>query len=129
MTDGSGVNNDQLKDYKFFCFDGIVRLVMVAKDRFEIPKSNFYNTNFELLNLKIGNPNFDEKIEKPINFDLMINIAEKLSAGLKHVRVDLYNIDGKIYFGELTFFHWGGFSIIEPYEWDIEMGSWINLKD
>lgn len=127
MTDGSGINKNQLKDYKFFCFEGIVKLVMVAQDRFEFPKSNFYNINFEPIDLKIGNPNFFEKIERPLNFNLMIKIAEKLSKGLRHVRVDLYNIDGKIYFGELTFFHWGGISIIEPIEWDIKMGKWINL--
>lgn len=127
MTDGSGNDNRQLQDYKFFCFGGVPKLLMVVQERFKSPKCNFYDMNFQLLSLKIGNPNFKEKIEKPYNFNLMIEVAKKLSSGLKHVRVDLYNINGRIYFGELTFFHWGGFSVIEPIEWDRKIGEWLKL--
>ena len=59
----------------------------------------------------------------------MIKLAEQLSVGLKHVRVDLYNCDGQIYFGELTFFDGSGFDRIDPIEWDYEIGKWINLSD
>ncbi len=127
MTDGSGTDGQQLQDYKFFCFNGIPKLTMVVQDRFGTTKSNFYDMNFNIIDLRIGNPNFSEHIEKPINFDLMVEIAKRLSEGLKHIRVDLYNIRGKIYFGELTFFHWGGMSIIEPYEWNVKMGNWIKI--
>ncbi len=127
MTDGSGTDGQQLQDYKFFCFNGIPKLIMVVQDRFGTTKSNFYDMNFNIIDLRIGNPNFSEHIEKPINFDLMVEIAKRLSEGLKHIRVDLYNIRGKIYFGELTFFHWGGMSIIEPYEWNVKMGNWIKI--
>lgn len=128
ISDGSGEGNRQLQDYKFFCFGGEPKLLMIVQGRFGVTKCNFYDMNFNLLDLKIGNPNFKEKIEKPINFSLMIDVAKKLSNGLKHVRVDLYNISGQIYFGELTFFHWGGFSTIEPIEWDKKMGEWIKLN-
>lgn len=129
ITDGSGGNGNQLQDYKFFCFDGVPKLLMIVKDRFNIPKSNFYDMDFNQIDLRIGNPNFTEIVNKPVNFEEMIGVARKLSAGLQHVRVDLYNIDGKIYFGELTFFHWGGISVIDPIEWDKKLGDWLLLDD
>ena len=58
----------------------------------------------------------------------MIKIAEELSKGIKHVRVDLYNINGHIYFGELTFFHWSGIVPFEPNEWDYKFGEFIDVK-
>lgn len=103
-------------------------MVMVAKDRESITRTNFYNMHFECLNLKIENPNFEEHIEKPDNFDEMVKIAQVLSKGIKHVRVDLYNVFGHIYFGEMTFHHWGGFSHIEPTKWNRIMGDWIQLS-
>lgn len=78
--------------------------------------------------MRIGNPNFIERIGKPKNYNKMIDIVRKLSEGFKHIRVDLYNIDGKIYFGELTFYHWGGISLIEPIEWDTKIGKLLRLK-
>lgn len=122
--------NDVLPyDYKFFCFNGEPKIVMVAKDRDTITKSNFYDMNFIRLPLKIENPNFDEVIRKPDNFDEMIKIARTLSKGIRHVRIDLYNISGHIYFSEITFQHWGGFSHIEPPEWNKIMGDWISIDD
>ena len=123
ISDNGRVPND----YKFFCFDGKPQMVMVAKDRESVTKTNFYNMRFERLNLKIENPNFEEYIEKPDNFDEMVKIAQVLSKGIKHVRIDLYNISGHIYFGEMTFHHWGGFSHIEPIKWDRIMEDWIQL--
>lgn len=114
-------------DYKFFCFSGEPKIVMVAKDRDTITKSNFYDMNFVQLPIKIENPNFDDQIKKPDNFDEMVQIARVLSKGIRHVRVDLYNISGQIYFGEMTFQHWGGFSHIDLPEWDKTMGGWILL--
>lgn len=128
ITDNSGLDKQQLMDYKFFCFDGKPEIIMIAKDRFGITKCNFYDMEFNLLNLRIGNPNFIERIGKPKNYNKMIDIVRKLSEGFKHIRVDLYNIDGKIYFGELTFYHWGGISLIEPIEWDTKIGKLLRLK-
>ena len=75
-----------------------------------------------------GHPNSDKTIEKPEQFELMIELARKLSEGLPHVRVDFYESEGKIYFGELTFFHWGGFVPFNPQEWDEVFGEWIVLS-
>ncbi len=116
-------------DYKFFCFNGEPKIVMVAKDRNTIVKSNFYDMSFKKLPLKIENPNFDVLIEKPDNFDKMVQVACLLSKGIRHVRVDLYNVSGHIYFGEMTFQHWGGFSHITTQEWDKKMGGWISIDD
>ena len=124
-----GKSNELPYDYKFFCFNGVPKVVMVAKDRETITKSNFYDMNFIRLPLKIENPNFDEPMNKPENFEEMIQVASILSKGIRHVRVDLYNICGHIYFSEMTFQHWGGFSHIEPPEWNKIMGDWINLED
>ena len=61
------------------------------------------------------------------NFDLMIDLCKKLSAGIPFLRVDLYEINGKVYFGELTFYPGSGFTPLEPKEWDDKIGSWLVL--
>lgn len=67
--------------------------------------------------------------DKPKSFDSMIEIAEKLSKGIPHVRVDLYEINGNIYFGEFTFFTGSGYIPFEQEEWDTTLGSWIHLHE
>ena len=68
-------------------------------------------------------------MKKPENYDKMIDISERLSKGIPHVRVDLYNINGRIYFGELTFFHWSGLVPFVPEKWDYIFGSWLKLPN
>lgn len=120
MVDESGT---ELKDYKFFCFNGRAKMLFVAKDRPFATKFNFYDMNFNKLPFKQHYENFEEKLEKPIGFEKMVKLAEKLSEGLKHVRVDFYNINGEIYFGEMTFYHFSGFEKFEPEEWDEKVGD------
>lgn len=126
LVDESGT---ELKDYKFFCFDGIPKAMFVATDRGIDTRFNFYDMDFNLLPFTNGYKNSDKVISKPKNFDLMIELAKKLSKGIPHVRVDFYNVDGKIFFGELTFFHLGGMVPFEPEEWDYIFGSWLNLPN
>ena len=114
-------------DYKFFCFNGKAKIVMIVHDRNQSARTGFYNMKFERLPLRIENSGYQEMDKKPINFEEMIEVAEKLSQDLRHVRVDLYNMDGKIYFGEMTFHHWGGFGHIIPCEWEGILGNWIEL--
>lgn len=71
----------------------------------------------------------DKPIAKPQNYDEMVNIAERLSKNIPHVRVDLYNCNGKILFGEMTFYHYGGMIKFHPEEWDYTFGSWLGLPD
>ena len=66
-------------------------------------------------------------IPKPMNFEEMKQIASKLSEGIPHVRVDLYNVNGQIFFGEMTFFHHGGVTPFYPETWDGIFGDWITL--
>ncbi|MBR3640773.1 MAG: glycosyl transferase [Oscillibacter sp.] len=129
MTDESCV---ELKDYKFFCFDGEPAYMFVAKGRqagSEAVKFNFYDMDFRLLPFKNGHENFTEPMEKPLAWEEMKRVAARLSAGIPHVRVDLYDINGKVYFGEMTFFHWSGMVPFEPEEWDRIFGERIRLPE
>ena len=129
MVDESGV---ELKDYKFFCFDGEVKAMFIASDRQAVgeeTKFDFFDTEFNHLPFTNGHPNSTREISKPQSFDKMKEIAKTLSAGIPHVRVDLYDINGKIYFGELTFSHWSGLVRFEPEEWDRTFGDWIKLPE
>lgn len=128
MEDETG----ELRDFKFFCFDGKVKALFIASDRFtpdEETKFDFFDENFNHLPFTNGHPNASHKIEKPQSFDEMKRLAEILSEGIPHVRVDFYNINGQIYFGEMTFFHWGGMKPFEPIEWDYKFGEWITLPE
>lgn len=125
MEDESGY---ELKDYKIFCFDGEPKFLFVATGRQQNDtRFDFYDTEFNHLPLTNGHANADVWPVKPENFDEMLEVAGKLSKGIPHVRVDLYNINGKIYFGELTFFHWSGMMPFEPMEWDYQFGKYLKL--
>ncbi len=127
MVDESGY---ELKDYKFFCFDGVPKALFIASDRGSVDeetKFDFFDMEFRHLPFTNGHPNSNYPINKPEGFEKMKELAAKLSEGIPHVRVDLYNINGKIYFGELTFFHWSGIVPFVPEEWDYTFGSWIKL--
>jgi hypothetical protein len=119
----------ELKDYKFFVFDGKVKALFIATDRYAATETcfDFFDENFNHLPFTNGHPNAAITPAKPEGLEAMIALAEKLGEGIPHVRVDLYNIGGKIYFGEITFFHWSGMKPFEPEEWDYTFGSWIRL--
>lgn len=129
MVDDSGIG---LKDYKFFCFNGEVKAMFIATER-NIPgedvKFDFFDENFQHMPFKHGHENAKVTPKKPEGFEEMKEIAKKLSEGLRQVRVDLYNINGKIYFGEMTFYHHCGFVPFDPEEWDYTFGSWIDLTE
>lgn len=127
MVDESGY---ELKDYKIFCFDGEPKLLFVATDRTKGPhetKFDFFDLDWNHLPFTNGHPNNPNLIKKPENFAKMLEIARELSKGIPHVRIDLYNINGKVYFGEMTFFHWSGFVPFKPEDWDEKIGSLLRL--
>lgn len=129
MVDESGY---ELKDYKWFCFNGEPKILFIAQDRDnpnEETKFDFYDMDFMHLPIKNGHPNAHNIMEKPVGFEVMKELARKLSKGIPHVRVDFYNVNGHIYFGEMTLFHWGGFVKFEPQEWDRILGGWIVLPN
>lgn len=120
-------DGDIADDFKIFCFNGEPKFMQVDKGRFSGHHRNFYDMNLNLLPFKIEGKvdNFNEQLNI-INFDQMIEIAKKLSAGTKFLRVDLYNINGRIIFGELTNYPSAGFAKYDPVEWDLKIGNYIN---
>jgi hypothetical protein len=128
MVDESGY---ELKDYKFFVFDGVVKAMYVATDRGAHTETcfDFFDREFNHLPFTNGHSNANHYIEKPQNFEKMIELAEWLGRGMPHARIDFYNIKGQIYFGEITFFHWSGLKPFEPDVWDYKFGSWIKLPE
>lgn len=121
----------ELRDYKFFAFDGIVKALFVATERGskEETKFDFFDEEWHHLPFTNGHPNADVLPEKPMCFEEMKCLAAKLSKGIPQVRVDFYEADGKVYFGELTFFHWSGMTPFAPEKWDYKFGEWIKLPD
>lgn len=119
----------ELRDYKFFCFNGEVKAMFIASDRSKKTGTcfDFYDADFNHLPFTQGHPNASTTIKKPQAFDEMKELASKLSQGMPHVRVDFYEVNGQIYFGEFTFFHYGGMMLFDPEEWDYTFGSWITL--
>lgn len=120
---------EELKDYKFFCFSGKVKCFKIDFNRHINHRANYYDRDGNLLKFgeKLCPPDFNLKLSIPENLDKMIEIAELLSQNDIFVRVDLYNIKGKIYFGELTYYPASGFGAFMPEEWDKILGDWINL--
>ncbi len=119
-----------LKDYKFYCFHGEPKVFYISSGR----QSNqvyldFYDINFNKLDIK--RPKYAQPngiIEKPENFDKMVELARILSKNEPHVRIDFYNINGKIKLGEFTLFQGGGMMPFYPKKWDYEFGKWLDLN-
>lgn len=120
---------DELKDYKLMCFNGKVKCSFVCSDRYNNKglKVDFFDINWNKMPFERKYPNSTQKIQKPINYELMIEFAEKLSRNIPFLRVDFYEINGKIYFGELTFFPGSGFEEFRPEKYDRILGDMLEL--
>lgn len=119
-----------INDYKWFCFNGVPKLLFIATDRDDDTtetKFDFFDMSFNHLDIINGHPCSSVEINKPVGFEEMKKIAGRLSQGFPHVRIDLYDVAGKVYFGEYTFYHWGGFVPFEPKSWDGILGQWLEL--
>ncbi|MCL2695602.1 MAG: hypothetical protein FWE69_04690 [Clostridiales bacterium] len=121
-------------DYRFFCFDGEPRIValdfgVLNADGTHNPHypRNIYDMDFTLLPVWETRANVGYPVQRPENFARMVEIARALAAPFAFCRVDLYNLDGVIYFGEITFYHGGGCNDFNPPEWDERLASWIPL--
>ena len=121
--------SSDINDYKFFCFNGKPEIMFIATDRSTDVKFDFFDMNFNHLDIENIHPQAGKTIEKPKLFEEMKEIASKLSQGMKFVRIDLYEIEGKVYFGEFTFFHGGGFWLFKPDEWERKLGDWIEIDN
>jgi hypothetical protein len=120
-------DRNDLPDYKFFCFDGEPFCLYTMIDytqNHENGRLGFFDTNFKLLPYyrKDFKP-IEEQIPKPKNFELMVKYARILSKGFPHVRVDFYNLNGRIVFGELTFYNASGYTAFEPDKFDFILGE------
>lgn len=117
-------------DYKFMCFNGKHKCTFVCTGRNneEGLHVTFYDKEWKIMPFERHYPREYEAIDKPQNYDLMIELAEKLSKNIPFVRADFYEVDGKVYFGEMTFFPGSGIEEFNPSYWDLELGKWINLS-
>ena len=123
-------DSGELPDYKFFCFDGVVKALFIATDRQkkdEDTKFDFFDAEYNHLEFTNGPPMAKETPAKPKCFEEMKELAALLSKGIPQVRVDFYEVNGEVLFGELTFSHWSGLTPFVPEKWDNIFGSWINL--
>lgn len=117
-----------LEDFKFFCFDGVPRYVVHDGDRYIGHKRNFYNTEWNNLNVGSDCERFPGNTPKPHFLNEMLNIARKLSKGFPFVRVDLYQTKDRVIFGELTFYPWSGYVNYDPDDFDFELGRNFDEK-
>jgi len=121
--------NGELRDYKFYCFNGEPKVFLVASERFSGHRTYFdyFDMDGNHLPFTQGGLNNPVTPTLPSTFDEMKRVAGKLSKGIPHVRIDLYSVDGKVYFGEYTFFDSSGFEKFTPKEWDEIFGGWLTL--
>lgn len=127
-----GEFSHDLSDYKFFCFNGEPTYCQVIRNRHTKEVIDFYTMEWEHMDFVGLNPkclNGENGVVRPSCLDEMINVCKVLSSGIPFVRVDLYFINGSVYFGEMTFFPAGGFGRFTPTEWNIIMGNKIILDN
>jgi len=118
-----------LTDYKFLCFDGEAKMMFTVSDRSSEMKVDFFDMDFQHLKIRRHYPISEDpvSIDKPEQFEEMKKLAEKLSAGIPHVRIDFYICDGQVYFGEWTFYPGSGLEEFQNFEDDIWIGKFISI--
>jgi hypothetical protein len=125
LVDESGT---ELKDYKFYCFNGIPKFMYIASGRQAGHHFDFYDMDFNHLDIsRTGYTPSGVQFKKPKNWDMMKEFAMKMSLGHPHVRIDFYNINEKLLFGEFTLFQGGGLMRFYPPKWDYEFGKYLQL--
>lgn len=125
MVDESG----ELRDYKFYCFNGEPKVFLVASERFSGHSTYFdyFDMDGNHLPFTQGGENNPILPKLPSTFEEMRQIAQELSQGIPHIRIDLYSVDDKVYFGEFTFFDSSGYEKFTPNKWDLIFGEWLKL--
>lgn len=120
--------DNELQDYKWWCFDGVPTFMYFSIKRKEVYE-NFYDMDFNPVTwINHSWPRRTPEFEKPEAFEEMKQLAAKLSEGIPFVRVDFYYVDGKVYFGELTFFDYAGLRPFDKYETDLRLGEYLKLS-
>ncbi len=122
---------DELRDYKFFCFSGEAKCINICTDRSSPSgvKMTYFDRDWKVLPFIRKHPNVKEGLPKPKNYEKMLEACKTLASDIPFVRVDFYEVDGQMYFGELTFFPTSGMQKFNPEEWDKIWGDWITLPE
>ena len=126
-TDG----DSELCDYKFYCFNGEPKYCQVIRDRKTKETIDFYDMDWNhmpFVGLNPGVPNGMTPVKCPDNIDDMKRICKQLAKDIPFVRIDLYEVKGKVYFGEITFYPASGFGTFTPSEWNLKLGDMICLN-
>lgn len=119
---------NDIPDYKFYCFNGEPKVLLIASNRYTKGNYDYFDMEFRKLPItSTAGSNSEIVFSKPACFEEMKNIASILSKGFYHIRVDLYSVSNKVYFGELTFFDSSGYDNLNSDTIDLEWGSWIKL--
>lgn len=127
----SELGSDTILDYKVYSFHGEPKLSAICSNRFSKTgmRMNFYDVDWNPLKIHFGHyPPVSTEFEKPVNYDDMLRITAALSKDCPFLRVDFYEIQGRLYIGELTFFPGAGFEIFQPMSKDYELGEWLHLE-
>ncbi|RDU22849.1 glycosyl transferase [Anaerosacchariphilus polymeriproducens] len=124
-------SNSELKDYKFMVFNGEVKCSFVCHNRYgkEGLYVDFYDKDWNRMSFERHYHSSNIILPKPKNYDLMVKISEDFSKGIRFIRIDFYEINGKLYFGEFTFYPGSGLEEFSPEWYDKKFGSWLNLKE
>lgn len=117
----------KLPDYKIYTFNGLAKFCMINQDRNIHTTADYFDRDYNWLDFTWGYDHAAFPPEKPKCYELMFYLAEKLAVGTTVLRVDFYEVNGQVYFGELTFYDGSGFDKIYPIEWDYKLGSMIDL--
>lgn len=123
-----GDDINPINDYKFFCFNGKARFMYIEKESSSSPSQAIYDMDFNRLSFSMDDDVSQENYDKPVCFDEMRKVAEKLSEDIPFLRVDMYYEKGQIYVGELTFYHYGGYIPFNPPNWDDIIGCWLDIS-
>ena len=129
LVSNDGTQKNDLNDYKVLCFNGEPKVVWVDIDRHADHKRDFYDTEWNHLDVVSDCPNSADPIPKPYGLEQMIEISRKIASDFPFVRVDFYSLNQKVYIGELTFYPWSGCVQFTPDEFDYTLGSYFELPE
>lgn len=125
-------DDEQLRDYKVFCFNGEPKIIRVDTDRYSKHKMDFFDCEWNSIsNVRMGMkyPNSNRLFSKPECLDYLLECARKLSSDFLHARVDFYIVNNKVIFGEITFTNGAGFDKFYPYDFDLKLGGYLDLDN
>lgn len=118
----------EIDDYKFLCFNGQPKIMYICSGRNAVRHEDYFDMDFNRLSMRSSETESDVAPPKPVNFEVMKALAAKLSEGMRHVRIDFFEVNGQVYFSEFTFFNNGGFWLYHPEEWERKLGDLIDIS-